>query len=241
MTRTIPLSQFMPYGAPELLAAERGHMTRAVMASSGMAVAALLLAIAVVPKGMIVPPRRITDINARILHDPLPPLASPRDVPRRAEGAPPLAQAKSGDIVPVVDREELVLPEDPVGATPSGVIGGEGAEPVAAAEPTVPIDLRPERGVYRYYDELPVSVRQVKPEYPEIARQAGVDGLVVVDVLVGRDGRVLDAVVHEKASVPLLDDAALDAARRWVFKPAQVKGHPVPAWVTLKFRFVQGE
>jgi TonB family protein len=54
---------------------------------------------------------------------------------------------------------------------------------------------------------------------------------------VGKDGRVLDVVTAPGGSIPLLDDAALEAARRWVFKPALANGHPVIVWVALRFDF----
>jgi protein TonB len=60
---------------------------------------------------------------------------------------------------------------------------------------------------------------------------------VVVHALVGKDGRVVDARVDARRSIPLLNESALAAARRWVFKPALANGHPVAVWVAIPMRF----
>jgi protein TonB len=79
-----------------------------------------------------------------------------------------------------------------------------------------------------------ISIRQ--PEYPELAREAGIEGKVIVRVLVGADGFVHTGEVLE--SVLGLDDAALVAARTAVFRPAQQQGRPVPAWIVIPIEFV---
>ena len=92
-------------------------------------------------------------------------------------------------------------------------------------------------GTVPLVDQLPEPIRRVKPRYPELAYQAQVTGLVRVNLLVGKDGRVRDAVVDPKSHVPMLDQAALEAARQWEFQPALVQGRPVAVWVALPFRF----
>jgi protein TonB len=60
-------------------------------------------------------------------------------------------------------------------------------------------------------------------------------GTVVVQALIGKDGRVADTRVLK--SIPALDDAAEDAVRRWRFKPAQADGVPVETWVSVPIQF----
>jgi protein TonB len=86
-------------------------------------------------------------------------------------------------------------------------------------------------------DVLPQEVREVKPPYPDLAREAGVEGRVLVHVLVGIDGHVLRAEADPHATVPMLEAAAVEAAREWVFTPALANGHPVKAWATIPFNF----
>jgi TonB family protein len=75
----------------------------------------------------------------------------------------------------------------------------------------------------------------VQPLYPAVAKAAGVEGLVKVQVLVGEGGRVVSAEVLD--GPPLLRDAALDAARQWEFKPYEVDGKPVKVRVVTTFNF----
>jgi TonB family protein len=83
---------------------------------------------------------------------------------------------------------------------------------------------------------MPAKIRDVRPVYPPIAQAARVQGVVIVEVLVDRAGLVTDARVLR--SIPLLDAAALDAVRQWVFQPTHVNGEPRAAVMTLTVNFV---
>lgn len=76
-----------------------------------------------------------------------------------------------------------------------------------------------------------------KPDYPEQARQARQQGVVEVNVVVGADGRVSEVTVSRTSGFPLLDNAALQAVRRWIFEPARAGGLPVPSRVDVPVRF----
>lgn len=81
----------------------------------------------------------------------------------------------------------------------------------------------------------PQKTKDVRPLYPEIARAARVQGVVIMEVTLGVDGKVTDAKVLR--SIPLLDAAALDAVRRWEFEPTLLKGVPVPVIMTVTVQF----
>lgn len=83
----------------------------------------------------------------------------------------------------------------------------------------------------------PVKIRHVSPEYPAIARSAEVSGMVIAEVLIGRDGLVTDARILR--SIPLLDQAALDAVRQWEFRPTLLNGTPVPVIMTVTVNFTR--
>ncbi len=93
----------------------------------------------------------------------------------------------------------------------------------------------PKIGEYVYVEELPEAITKVPPVYPDTARSERVQGTVMVQALVGKDGRVKDTRVLE--SIPQLDAAAVEAVRQWVFKPAQAKGSPVEIWVAIPVKF----
>jgi TonB family protein len=81
----------------------------------------------------------------------------------------------------------------------------------------------------------PRKILHVMPVYPEGARAAGVQGIVVIEAVVDRDGNVTEPRVIQ--SVPLLDDAALAAVRQWKYRPTRVDGVAVPFSMTLTVAF----
>ena len=152
----------------------------------------------------------------------------------------PVARARpaAGLPVPVPDISAPptdVLAPTPAVATAPGTPGAIG--PSDGANPAHGEDVLPSLDAPVYVEELPAVVKEVKPVYPQFARDAGVEGLVLVKVLVGKDGRVLDARLSEKDQVPMLNEAALDAARQWRFTPGLANGRPVVCWTAIPFRF----
>jgi len=86
-----------------------------------------------------------------------------------------------------------------------------------------------------YVEELPEVITKIPPEYPDLARSAGVDGVVQLQALVGKDGKVKDVKVMK--GVEMLNDAAVKAVRQWIFKPALSNNKPVAVWVAVPVRF----
>ena len=101
----------------------------------------------------------------------------------------------------------------------------------------VPAEEPPASHEIAYIEELPVCVTRVALDYPAMAREADISGRVVTHVLIGADGRVHEVRVDQQHSVPMLDDAATQAARELVFIPALVNGRPVAVWVAVPFNF----
>jgi TonB family protein len=85
------------------------------------------------------------------------------------------------------------------------------------------------------YEDAPVLITMPPPVYPEMARQAEVEGTVQVRLLVGKDGKVKDAIVTQ--GVTMLNDAAIEAAKKAIFKPALQQKRPVEVWVQVPMRF----
>jgi protein TonB len=81
----------------------------------------------------------------------------------------------------------------------------------------------------------PTKVKDVKPVYPAIARSARVSGVVTIEATIGPDGKVVDAQVVK--SVPMLDQAALDAVRQWEYTPPLVNGKPTSVIMTVTINF----
>jgi TonB family protein len=81
----------------------------------------------------------------------------------------------------------------------------------------------------------PLKIKHVKPVYPALAQRARVSGAVVIEGIVDVDGRVRCARVLR--SVPLLDQAALDAVTQWEFEPFSPNGTPTPFRLTMTVNF----
>lgn len=81
----------------------------------------------------------------------------------------------------------------------------------------------------------PEKTVNVSPEYPAEARAAQVGGVVIMDIVIGPDGRVADAEVVR--SVPLLDEAALAAVNQWEYRPTLLNGVAVPIATTVTMNF----
>lgn len=81
----------------------------------------------------------------------------------------------------------------------------------------------------------PAKIKDVRPVYPQVALSARVAGTVAIEATIGEDGKVIDAKVVR--SVPLLDQAALDAVRQWEYTPSLLNGAPVPVRITVTINF----
>jgi TonB family protein len=82
----------------------------------------------------------------------------------------------------------------------------------------------------------PTKTANVSPVYPPKAKESGVQGIVVLEVRIGRDGHTTEGRVLRSAD-PRLDVAALDAALRWEFTPTIVEGRAVPVLMTVTVNF----
>jgi len=81
----------------------------------------------------------------------------------------------------------------------------------------------------------PVKIRDVRPFYPETAREARVQGIVIVEAVISTSGEVEDARVLR--GNPMLDSAALDAVRQWRYTPSLLNGQPVSVIMTVTLNF----
>lgn len=107
-------------------------------------------------------------------------------------------------------------------------------EPLDELAPPPPPD---EDEVFEFFavSEKPSITHKQTPVYPDLARKAGIEGTVVVTVTIGKDGRVENARVFK--SLPMLDESALMAARKCVFKPAKQRDKFVKVKMNIPFKF----
>jgi protein TonB len=84
-------------------------------------------------------------------------------------------------------------------------------------------------------EQMPELVSMPKPDYPNIAKEARIQGIVLVRALVGKDGRVHRTLIAK--GEPVLGESAERAVRRALFKPALQSNHPVAVWVAVPVNF----
>jgi protein TonB len=155
----------------------------------------------------------------------------PRDV------APPF-QSGGGVIVPVIERPKIQFKAIDWTEPGRTVIPGTANDPAPdGREPSLPgpPSEDPPLGAYRPVDELPVPIFAPTPEYPGWAREAGITGRVLLNVLVGADGRVRRVVIDKDENG--LGGAAREALLKWVFRPARANGAAVATWVAVPVVF----
>jgi TonB family protein len=241
MTPGIALHEFLPYGAPELHASARRNMSGATVLSSALVTVVFLALLVISPRFAPTPPGPIgtpgkvfVDLARHRIVNP-PPLVS------RTQTVVTPSRIENGTVVPVddvhADQNVTIPSQGPGGPLDDIQPGGGGGGTGVVVTPAEPPATLPGPNDYVYSEVLPDPVVRVNPVYPELAKDARVQGTVIVKVMVGTDGRVLDTHIDPAFSIPLLDAAAVEAARRWVFTPALANGRPVVVWVALPFRF----
>jgi TonB family protein len=180
--------------------------------------------------------------------EPLPVAGPPTDSSRELStaedsggslpGAPP-----SGGAVEESSRESGPKPAQLHPGAPGGLGGSTSStEPPAAR---VRVDGRNIKPSHMTKDVRPIRVggsikpptktRDVPPTYPAIAQSSRVQGIVIIEATIGPNGKVTDAKVLR--SIPLLDQAALEAVRQWEFTPTVLNGVPVPVLMTVTVAF----
>jgi len=108
----------------------------------------------------------------------------------------------------------------------TGVVGG-------IAPPPPP----PPPAVVRVGGDIkaPTKTKNVNPIYPKIAQSAKIQGLVIIEATISKEGDVKDAKIVR--SQPMLDQAALDAVLQWKYTPTTLNGVPVDVIMTVTVNF----
>ncbi len=132
-----------------------------------------------------------------------------------------------------VAKEELDTEQVPVSALKSG----EKAEISRATRDLSEMLEKEALSQQEIKEARPLYRDNPPPEYPRRAMQRNQQGTVFLEVLVNSRGRVEEIKVAESSGYSILDRAARDAVRDWVFEPGRKAGRPVDTWVRLPVRF----
>jgi protein TonB len=168
---------------------------------------------------------------------PPPPAPKPVNIPRPVSTPPP---TETTFTAPVEVPEEIV-PEEGIdlgveGGQPGGVEGGVPGGVVGGVVGGLP-DAPPPVQAVRVGGQIkePKKLKNVPPVYPDIARQARVQGVVILECTISPQGKVTEVKVLR--GIPLLDQSAMDAVKQWVYTPTLLNGVPVPVIMTVTVNF----
>jgi TonB family protein len=151
-------------------------------------------------------------------------------------------KAQQGKLLKSYDKtKELALAAKAAGdkAAADAAAGKAKADAVAAKEKAAADRAKLKMAAVRPGGRIlpPKKIKDVPPIYPAIAKSAHVAGIVTIEATIGPDGKVIDATVVK--SIPMLDQAALDAVRQWEYLPTMLNGVPVPALLTVTVNFAR--
>jgi TonB family C-terminal domain len=146
-------------------------------------------------------------------------------------------QAQLEEPPPPPPKLQISLPEEIIETTEEIADTIQIRETVSFDE-FAPPPPAPTQTVFEVYevDEPPQPVVQVQPEYPEVARKAGLEGRVIVAAVVDENGNVIQASIHSSTN-SIFNEAALEAAKKMKFKPARQKDIAVKVKVLIPFVF----
>ncbi len=94
-----------------------------------------------------------------------------------------------------------------------------------------------ESPVFFAWEEAPEVLKMVMPEYPEIARKAGVEGMVILTIIVDEQGNVIQADIVVEEPLGIFGQAAIDAVMQYKFKPARQRDKPIKVQMGHKIIF----
>jgi protein TonB len=126
-----------------------------------------------------------------------------------------------------------------IGGVPGGVPGGQmggviggiiSSTPIAVPKVATPQKVRVSQGVAQG-----LLIHQVKPTYPALARQARIQGQVVLQATIAKDGTIQN--LHLMSGHPMLTTAAMEAVKQWRYKPYFLNGEPVEVETQITVNF----
>jgi protein TonB len=134
------------------------------------------------------------------------------------------------------------VPGGVAGGTAGGVLGGIiGAVPTAAPPPPPPPPKKEEKPVTPQRIKVGGNVqsaklvRQPRPVYPPLAKQARISGVVKLSAIISKDGTIQHLEVI--SGHPLLVPSALEAVKQWVYQPTLLNGEPVEVQTQIDVNF----
>jgi protein TonB len=178
---------------------------------------------------------------------PPPPAAAPVHVVKQIQSDIVNGELRTPTKIPKKILENLKEDEAPpqmaatgvVGGVPGGIPGGSmggvigsvlSSTPVAVPKIATPQRVRVSSGV-----QSGLLVRKVNPAYPPLARQARIQGVVILQAQISKDGNIINLQLI--SGHPMLAPAAIEAVKQWKYKPYLLNGEPVEVETQVQVNF----
>jgi protein TonB len=184
----------------------------------------------------------VPTVNVRIMRysELGPPPSISGQTPPAVAIAGPSVRPSVGIPVPVPDAEispeQTIATQQELSQVQNVFEGESGAGNGFAVEQDIQIDDESGIDAFIPVEKMPMPVKQVVPQYPEIARRSGIEGTVWLKILVDKEGNSRRAVVV-RSDAEIFNDPAIQAGLQWKFTPAIMNRGPVAVWVVVPFRF----
>jgi len=125
------------------------------------------------------------------------------------------------------------------GGVPGGTMGGVLGSVMSSVPSAMPKAATPQRVRVSQGVSQGLLIHKVQPSYPPLARQARIQGVVVLQALIGKDGTITN--LHVVSGHPMLTNSALEAVKEWRYKPYYLNGEPVEVETTINVNFTLSE
>jgi protein TonB len=245
--RAAPAFQDLVFSGPPRRTPGRRLTTAGSVLLHGVLLAAVVVAPLLMDDVLPESDRAVRAFFVTPVEAPPPPPPPPPPAPRAQVSAvapvAPRVETQNTFVAPIEIPDQVVpdealdlgieggVPGGVEGGVPGGVVGG-----IVGGLPDAPPPAPPSRAV-RIGGNIhaPKLVHRVAPEYPKLAEAARIGGLVILEALVGEDGRVKTVTVLRGR--PLLDEAAIAAVRQWRYKPLLLNGQTQEFYLTVTLSF----
>jgi protein TonB len=161
---------------------------------------------------------------------------APKEIPKQ------VAIIKEDDLPPPMANAGVIggVPGGVPGGAPGGVLGGIIGSVGAAAPPPptvkeAPKPATPQRIRVGGNVQQANLIKRITPQYPPLAKQARIQGVVKFTAIIGKDGTIQN--LQLVSGHPLLVPAATDAVKQWVYKPTLLNNEPVEVITQIDVNF----
>jgi protein TonB len=221
--------------------AQRNPWTTAISFAGQIAIAAIIALLSLIYTDALPTQKLVSMLQA-----PSPPAAAAPQAQVAARHAQQTSNFNADVLVPPREIPEHVsllhdqgaLPTSPAIGVPGGIVAYPGSpqltEILRSASASLPSVAAPKVRLSSGVTQG-MLIRQVRPHYPPLAREARIQGTVVLQALIGKDGRIEN--LHVLSGHPMLTQAAIEAVRQWLYRPYYLNNQAVEVDTEIRVNF----